>query len=67
MTESLKELGASPEKVLDLIPEGVSLDALRDRGFVPISFGGGVMTFAASDYSCAVAAQLLAASAGASA
>ena len=65
MADLLRDFGATPEKVLELIPESVSLDVLRDKGFVPIAFSGGVMTFAAADYSSVVEAQLLAATAGA--
>lgn len=68
MTEqSLKDLNITPESVLELIPSGVSLDALRDKCFVPISRDGEVVTFAAADLSCIVETQLLAASMGASA
>ncbi|MBQ9881764.1 MAG: Flp pilus assembly complex ATPase component TadA, partial [Synergistes sp.] len=65
MAELLRDLGAAPEKVLDLIPESVSLDVLRDKCFVPIALYDGVMIFAAADYSSVIEAQLLAASAGA--
>ena len=39
---SIRDFDVNPEKILALIPEGVSLDVLRDRGVVPLSLGGGV-------------------------
>ncbi len=68
MTErSLKDLNITPESVLELIPPGVSLDALRDKCFIPIARDEKVVTFAAADLSCVVETQLLAASMDASA
>ncbi|MEG1602993.1 MAG: GspE/PulE family protein [Cloacibacillus sp.] len=64
---SLKEMDITPESVLELIPRGVSLDTLRDKGFVPIERDEKSVTFAVADLSCLVEAQVLAASMGASA
>ena len=58
---SLKDLNITPENVLELIPSGVSLDALRDKCFVPIARDEQIVTFAAADLSCVVETQLLAA------
>ena len=62
---SIRDFDVNPEKILALVPEGVSLDVLRDRGVVPLSLEGGVMTVAVSDYAATPDAQLLAAAAGA--
>ena len=62
---SIRDFDVNPEKILALIPEGVSLDVLRDRGVVPLSLDGGVMTVAVTDYAATPDAQLLAAAAGA--
>lgn len=61
---SVKDFDVRPEQVLELVPQGVSLDAFRDKGFVPVASEDGVMTFAVSDLSCIVDAQLLASSVG---
>lgn len=53
-----------PEEVLELIPQGVSLDTLRDRGIVPIRTSEGIMSVALSDLSAFTAAQLIASKAG---
>ena len=53
-----------PEAVLELIPAGVSLDALRDKGFLPVAQDGGVLTVAMSDYTALADAQILAAGMG---
>lgn len=55
-----------PEDVLDLIPQGVSLDVLRDRGFLPVSMDGGVLTVIASGMSSVPDAQLFASGMGCS-
>ena len=47
---SIRDFDVNPEKILALVPEGVSLDVLRDRGVVPLSLENGVMTVAVSDY-----------------
>ena len=65
--QPLKDFKVSPESVLELIPEGVSLDTLRDKGFVPVERTEDSITFAAGDYFCMIDAQLLAASVGCSA
>ena len=62
---SIRDFDVNPEKILALVPEGVSLDVLRDRGVVPLSLEGGVMTVAVSDYASTPDAQLLAAALGA--
>ena len=62
---SIRDLEANPSKILSLIPDGVSLDVLRERGLVPLSLDGGVMTVAIAGYQAAPDAQLLAAAAGA--
>lgn len=67
MARPLRELGITPESVIGLIPQGISLDALRDRGLVPITREGDTLVFAVSDPSSVIAAQLIAASVGASA
>lgn len=53
-----------PEAILELIPTGVSLDALRDKGLLPVSSDGVVLTVAMSDFSAFADAQMLASSAG---
>ena len=55
------------ENVIELIPSGVSLDILRDKGFLPVALEGSVLTVAISDYTTAAEAQLLAAGMGCSA
>lgn len=65
--KTLKDLNITPENVLELIPSGVSLDALRDKCFVPIAHDGQIVTFAAADLSCVIETQLIAASMGAGA
>ena len=57
----------SPESIIELIPAGVSLDALRDKGFVPIAQENGVLKVAMADYSSLADAQILAAGMGCSA
>ena len=54
----------SPEEILELIPAGVSLDTLRDKGIVPLSISEGVMSVALSDLSAFTEAQLIASKAG---
>jgi|GEM_PF-5308914 len=54
----------SPEEVLQLIPSGVSLDTLRDKGVVPLRISGGVMSVALSALSAFTEAQLIASKAG---
>ena len=50
----------SAEKVLELIPQGVSLDALRDKGFLPAALDGVVLTVMMSDYTSLTDAQIFA-------
>ena len=54
----------APEQILEIIPQGVSLDALRDKGFLPISLDGIVLTVAMSDYTSLPEAQILASGMG---
>lgn len=54
------------EKILELIPDGVSLDALRDGGFLPLEKNGGQLTAALADVSAVVPAQIFASAAGCS-
>ena len=54
----------SPEKVLELIPKGVSFDALRERCIAPIDSSDGVLVIAAADASSLMDAQILAAGDG---
>ena len=54
----------SPEEILELIPAGVSLDALRDKGIVPLRKSEGIMSVALSDLSAFTEAQLIASKAG---
>ncbi|MDR1137912.1 MAG: Flp pilus assembly complex ATPase component TadA, partial [Synergistaceae bacterium] len=54
----------SPEAVIDLIPKGVSIDALREKGIVPIESRDGVLTVAASGMTSIIDAQILAMSTG---
>ena len=61
---TLKELGVTPETVLSLIPDGVGLDALREKCFLPIKQEGKVLIFAVSDVTCMTETQLIAASVG---
>ena len=67
MSASIKDYSVTPDKALALIPDGVSLDVLRDRGVVPLALSsdGSVMSVAVTDYSAAPDAQLLAAASGA--
>lgn len=48
------------EKILELIPEGVSLDALRDGGFIPLCKENGTLTVALAGLSAVATAQLFA-------
>ena len=52
------------EHVLELIPQGVSIDALREKGILPIAVDGSVMTIAASNALSISDAQILALGAG---
>lgn len=63
----IKDFKVTPEQVLELVPQGVSLDALRDKGFVPVAREGRTVIFAASDISSLIDAQVLAAAMDASA
>ncbi len=54
----------SPEDILDIIPAGVSLDTLRDKGIVPLRKSEGIMSVALSDLSSFTEAQLIASKAG---
>jgi len=54
----------SPEEILELIPSGVSLDTLRDKGIVPLRKSEGIMSVALSDLSAFTEAQLIASKAG---
>ena len=54
----------SPEEILELIPSGISLDTLRDKGMIPLKKSGGVMTVGLSDLSAFSEAQLIASKAG---
>lgn len=54
----------SAEKVLELIPQGVSLDALRDKGFLPAALDGVVLTVMMSDYTSLTDAQIFASGIG---
>lgn len=56
----------SPEAALELVPEGVSLDVLREGNFVPIKREGCVLTFASVDMSSMPEIQIIAAAAGCS-
>ena len=56
-----------PEEVIELIPSWISLDALRDKGFVPISRNGATLHIAMPDFSALPEAQLFASSMGLSA
>lgn len=56
----------SPEAVLELIPDGVSLDALRDKAFLPIKKENDTLTVAMSDFSAMTDAQIFAAGMGCS-
>ncbi|MDL2297550.1 GspE/PulE family protein [Synergistaceae bacterium OttesenSCG-928-D05] len=58
-----KQLPA-PEAVLELIPSGVSLDALRDKGFLPIHRHEDVLTLAMSSLVAVPDAQIFAAGMG---
>lgn len=50
----------SPEQIIDLVPPGVSIDTLRERGIVPIEDLGGVLAVGASSGAAMLDAQLLA-------
>ncbi|MDR1481640.1 MAG: Flp pilus assembly complex ATPase component TadA [Synergistaceae bacterium] len=52
------------ELVMELIPRGVSIDALREKGILPIELRGGTLTVAVSSLSSLPDAQLLAVGAG---
>ncbi|MDR1885382.1 MAG: Flp pilus assembly complex ATPase component TadA [Synergistaceae bacterium] len=52
------------ELVLDLIPKGVSIDALREKGIIPIDSRAGTLVVAASSPSSMPDAQILAVGAG---
>ena len=67
MPASIKDYSVTPDKALALIPDGVSLDVLRDRGVVPLALSsdGSVMSVAVTDYSAVPDAQLLASASGA--
>lgn len=54
----------SAEQVLELIPPGVSIDALREKGIIPIDSYDDTMLVAASGVSSTFDAQLLAMGAG---
>jgi type II secretory ATPase GspE/PulE/Tfp pilus assembly ATPase PilB-like protein len=53
-----------PESTLALIPPGVSLDALREEGIVPLREESGLLVVAASDPGRLASAQVLAAAGG---
>ncbi|MDR0648110.1 MAG: Flp pilus assembly complex ATPase component TadA [Synergistaceae bacterium] len=63
MTPAPKKLPSS-EHVLELIPKGVSIDALREKGIIPIDLRGSCMVVAASGASATLDAQILAMGAG---
>ncbi|MDR3332237.1 MAG: GspE/PulE family protein [Synergistaceae bacterium] len=52
------------EHVLELIPRGVSIDALREKGLIPIEARGSSLVIAASNVSATLDAQILAMGAG---
>ena len=54
----------SPESVIELIPQGVSLDALREHGIVPVRKDGDILVVALSDMAVFAEAQLVASRAG---
>jgi len=54
------------ERIAELIPEGVSLDALRDGGFLPVACKDRVLTAVMADTASQVTAQIFAASCGCS-
>lgn len=54
----------SADKVLELIPAGVSLDALRENGFLPVRHEGKTLVAAMSDLSAVPEAQVFASSLG---
>lgn len=54
----------SPEEILALIPNGISLDVLRDKGFLPLRRDGLALSVAVSDMSSVAEAQILAAGMG---
>jgi type II secretory ATPase GspE/PulE/Tfp pilus assembly ATPase PilB-like protein len=62
-TITVKKLPAA-EHVLDLIPQGVSIDALREKGIIPVELRGESMVIAASSLSSTLDAQILAMGAG---
>ncbi|MDL2263296.1 Flp pilus assembly complex ATPase component TadA [Synergistaceae bacterium OttesenSCG-928-I11] len=59
MTENTTKLPPA-EQVLDLIPKGVSIDALREKGIVPIDSFDNTLIVGASSPSAILDAQLLA-------
>lgn len=52
------------EEVLELIPIGVSIDTLRDKGFIPIKRDSDNLYIAVSNLSAVIDAQLIAAQSG---
>ncbi|GHV27861.1 type II secretion system protein GspE [Synergistales bacterium] len=54
----------SAEQVMELIPKGVSVDALREKGFIPIEILGDKMVIAVSNAASALDAQIFATGAG---
>ncbi len=56
----------SAEKILELMPEGVSLDALRDSGFLPLEKDSSQLTVALANIQAVVSAQIFASAAGCS-
>ncbi|MDR1915505.1 MAG: Flp pilus assembly complex ATPase component TadA [Synergistaceae bacterium] len=60
---AVKKLPAA-ERVLELIPGGVSVDALREKGIIPIDAYDSTMVVAASGISSTLDAQILAMGAG---
>ncbi|MDR3353656.1 MAG: type II secretion system protein GspE, partial [Synergistaceae bacterium] len=54
----------TPEFVMELIPKGVSVDALREKGILPIELRDNTMLVAVSSLSSIPDAQLLAVGAG---
>jgi len=54
------------EKIAELIPEGVSLDALRDGGFLPVECKDSVLTVIMSDAASQLTAQIFASACGCS-
>jgi len=54
----------SPEEVMELIPPGLSLDVLRDKGFIPIRRSGPILRIAMPDFSVLPEAQIFASGMG---